>query len=147
MDPADANAGGSIGIIVDIASNDCVTAVSPGDGGAFEDPDTGETTSAGLPPSSQSCAESIDRRKTCNEWLVRNYRPLAIFAYGPIRVSQPITEDYIGEVEIDRDLAFALFPEYWIFSAHKGRFLEYDRQHRRWNEVTFVAIMAATPAA
>jgi hypothetical protein len=33
MDSIDANAGGSIGLIVDIASNDCVTAVGPSDGG------------------------------------------------------------------------------------------------------------------
>jgi hypothetical protein len=98
VDPADANAGGSIGIIVDIASNDCVTAVSAGDGGAFEDPDTGETTSVGLPPSAESCARSIDERKTCNEWLVRNYRPIAIFAFGPIRVSQDVYASHPGQL-------------------------------------------------
>ena len=37
VDPGDANAGGGIGIILEIASNDCLTAVSAGDGGAFEE--------------------------------------------------------------------------------------------------------------
>jgi hypothetical protein len=52
-----------------------------------------------------------------------------------------------GEVEIGRDAAFALFPEYRIFSVHEGSFVEFDGQNGRWNEVTYATIMAATPIA
>lgn len=140
MEPGDANAGGSIGLIVDVASNECVTAVGPHDGGGFEDPDTGETVSAGWPPTAETCAESIDRRTSCNEWVVRNYRPIGIFAFCPIRVSKPG-----GEVPIDEDAAFGLFPEYRIFSVRDRSFVEYDRQARDWKEVTYAEVMAATP--
>jgi hypothetical protein len=65
--------------------------------------------------------------------------------FGPIRVSQPIADDYTDEVEIDRDAAFALSPEYRIFPARKGRSPEYDREHRRWSPVSYTTIMTAAP--
>jgi hypothetical protein len=140
MEPGDANAGGSIGLIVDIPSNDCVTAVGPHDGGGFEDLN-GETVSAGLPPTAETCGISIDRRTSCNEWVVRDYRPVGIFAFCPIRVSGPA-----GEGPIREEAAFELFREYRIFSVRNGSFVEYDRQARGWKEVTYAEIMAATPA-
>jgi len=94
---------------------------------------------------SEGCPRSIDHRTGCNEWLVRNYRPIAIFVFGPIRVSQPIADNYTNDVEIDRDAAFALSPEYRIFSARKGRSLEYNREHRRWSPVSYTTIMTAAP--
>ncbi len=89
MDPADANAAGSIGIIVDIPSDDCVVTVGANDDGTSCNPVTGEIISGGFPPTAESCARSIDERTTNNEWYVRGFRPLAIFVYGPIWVRHP----------------------------------------------------------
>jgi hypothetical protein len=103
--------------------------------------------SAGLPPTAETCADSIDCRTACNEWVVPNYRSIAIFAFGPIRVSQPIAEDYVDEVDVDRDVAFALFPEYGSSRRTRVRFQEFDRQNRRWNEVSyFSSTLARRPA-
>jgi hypothetical protein len=85
MHPADANAGGSIGIIVDVPSEGCVITVGPDDGGTSHNPETGEILSGGFAPTSESCARSINDRKSSNEWLVRDFRPIARFAFLPIR--------------------------------------------------------------
>jgi hypothetical protein len=74
MDPADANAGGSIGIIVNIPSNDCVVTVGSGDDGTSCNPVTREIISGGFVPTPESCARSIDQRRTSNEWYIRGYR-------------------------------------------------------------------------
>lgn len=140
MNPEDANAGGSIGILVDIDGNDCVTAVGPGDGGAYTDPTTGQLVSAGLPPTPENCARSIDNRVTANEWSVKNYRVVGIFAFLPVLVRQAFAEDIVVEDRIDHDSAFAHFPDLRVFSVHKGRFMEYDRQH--WREVAYADILA-----
>jgi hypothetical protein len=141
MDPADANAPGSIGIIVDIPPDDCVITVGTGDDGTSCNPVTGEIISGGCPPTSESCARSIDKRTTSNEWYIRGFRPLAIFVYGPIWVRHPEG----GEVPAERDLAFGQFPDCRIFSAREGKFVEFDRGTGRWTEVTYDTIMGATP--
>jgi hypothetical protein len=141
MDPADANAAGSIGIIVDIPSDDCVVTVGTGDDGTSCNPETGEIISGGYPPKPESCARSIDGRTTSNEWYIRGFRPLAIFAFEPILVRHPEG----GEVPVERDLAFAQFPDCRIFSALDGRFVEFDRGTGKWIPVTYDKIMDATP--
>jgi hypothetical protein len=141
MDPADANAPGCIGIIVDIPSDDCVITVGTGDDGTSCNPLTGEIISGGYPPTPESCVRSIDERTTSNEWYIRGFRPLAIFVYGPIWVRHPEG----GEVPVDRDLAFGQFPECRIFSARDGKFVEFDRGTGEWMPVTYETIMEATP--
>ncbi|WLA63799.1 hypothetical protein [Bradyrhizobium diazoefficiens] len=140
IDPADANAGGSIGIIVDIHSNDCVVTVGPNDDGTSVNPTTGEFISGGYPPTPERCAWSIDGRKTSNEWFVRDYRPIGIFAYGPILVRGQSG----GEGEVPRDAAFACFPQFRIFSARGGQFIEFDSETKKWNPVSYDTIMNAT---
>jgi hypothetical protein len=76
-----------------------------------------------------------------NEWYVRGFRPLAIFAFEPIRVKHPNG----GEVPLERDLAFSQFPGCRIFSALEGRFVEFDRGTGDWMPVTHETIMDATP--
>lgn len=141
MDPADANAGGSIGIIVDIPSNDCVVTVGASDDGTSVDPLTGEIISGGLVPTLQSCTRSIDERRTSNEWLVRDYRTVGIFAFSPILIRHPCG----GETPIAPEIAFASFPEFRIFSVLNGQFVEFDRNTKGWNVVSYYSIMDATP--
>jgi hypothetical protein len=141
MDPADANAPGSIGIVVDILSDDCVVTVGTGDDGTSFNPVTGDIISGGYPPTSESCARSIDKRTTSNEWYIRGFRPLAIFVYGPILVRHPEG----GEVPVERDLAFGQFPDCRIFSARDGKFVEFDHGTQRWISVTYETIMGVTP--
>jgi hypothetical protein len=141
MDLAAANAGGSIGIIVDIPSDDCVVTVGAIDDGTSCNPKTGEIISGGFVPTPESCARSIDERKTSNEWLIRGFRPLAIFAFGPILVRHPGG----GEMSLERDLAFGQFPDCRIFSVLEGRFVEFDRETRQWTPVTYDTIMGAAP--
>ncbi|MGY3618078.1 hypothetical protein [Bradyrhizobium sp. USDA 10063] len=143
MHPADANAGGSIGIIVDIPSNDSVVTVGANDDGTSFNPSTGEIISGGYTPTSESCARSIDERRTSNEWLVRGYRTVGIFAFGPILVRHFTG----GEGEVDRDAAFACFPQFRIFSVHGGQFVEFDRETRKWSPVSYDTIMSASPRA
>jgi hypothetical protein len=141
MDPADANAAGSIGIVVDIPSDDCVITVGANDDGTSCNPQTAEIISGGFAPSPESCARSIDERTSSNEWLVRGFRPVAIFAFVPIWVRHPEA----GEVPLNRDLAFGQFPGCRIFSALEGRFVEFDRGTGEWMPVTYETIMNATP--
>jgi hypothetical protein len=143
MHPADANAGGSIGIIGDIPSNDSVVTVGANDDGTSFNPSTGEIISGGYAPTPESCARSIDERTTSNEWLVRGYRAVGIFAFGPIFVRR----FFGGEGEVDRDAAFACFPQFRIFSVHGGQFVEFDRVAGRWNPVSYDTIMSASPPA
>lgn len=143
MHPADANAGGSIGIIVDIPSNDSVVTVGANDDGTSFDPSTGEIISGGYAPTPESCARSIDERTTSNEWLVRGYRTVGIFAFGPILVRHFSG----GEGLIDREAAFACFPQFRIFSVLGGQFVEFDGTTRTWTQISYDAIMSAVPLA
>jgi hypothetical protein len=48
-------------------------------------------------------------------------------------------------VPVERDLAFGQFPDCRIFSALKGRFVEFDRDTGKWIPVTYDTVMGATP--
>jgi hypothetical protein len=139
MHPADANAGGSIGIIVDIPSNDSVVTVGANDDGTSFNPSTGEIISGGYAPTPESCARSIDERTTSNEWLVLGYRTVGIFSFDPIWIRHPSG----GEVKIARDAAFACFPHFRIFSVLDGQFVEFDRGTGQWTPISYDAIMSA----
>jgi hypothetical protein len=52
------------------------------DDGTSCNPQTGEIISGGFAPAPESCARSINDRTASNEWLVRRFRSLAIFAFG-----------------------------------------------------------------
>jgi hypothetical protein len=95
---------------------------------------------SGYAPTPESCARSIDQRRTSNEWLVRGFCTVGIFAFGPILVRNFSG----GEGKVDRDAAFACFPQFRIFSVHGGQFVEFDREAGRW---TYGTIMSASPRA
>jgi hypothetical protein len=65
---------------------------------------------------------------------------VGIFAFGPILVRHPSG----GETQIARDVAFACFPEFRIFSVLDGRFVEFDREAMQWSPVSYETIMSAT---
>jgi hypothetical protein len=65
MHSVDANAGGSIGIIVDIPSNDSVVTVGANDDGTSFNPSTGEIISGGYAPTPESCAQRHFGRPDC----------------------------------------------------------------------------------
>ena len=102
---------------------------------------SGEVISGGFPANPESCARSIDERTTSNEWLVRNFRTIAIFAFEPIWVRHPDG----GDVPLPRDTVFRLFPEYRIFSARNDQFVEFNRDTCEWTPVSYDTIMSATP--
>jgi hypothetical protein len=124
-----------------IFPNDCVVTVGPNDDGTFYNPETDEIISGGFVPTAESCARSIDERKTSNEWLIRRYRPIAIFAFEPIWVRHPLG----GDVPMDRDTVFGFFSKCRIFSGKGDQFVEFDPDTRTWKPVTYDTIMGATP--
>jgi hypothetical protein len=126
IDPADANAVGRIGIILDFGDRDSVCAVHPSDCGTYRDAD-GNLQYDGDPPTPECCAKSIDRLTGNNEWVVKRFRPAGIFLFRPIlaqmRPPSPV------EREIDVQTAIAPFFNLRIFSTQTGRFVEYDREN------------------
>lgn len=75
--PVDANAAGSVGIVVDV-DEQSVIRVDHTDSGFIDG-----VGSAGRSPTAVTCAASIDRRTTSNEWLVRDFKQLGIFVFLP----------------------------------------------------------------
>jgi hypothetical protein len=125
---------GSIGIVVDIGPITVVTSVSAGDSGS------NPKGSLGVVPNEQSCADSIDRRLTSNEWRVQDYQPVGIFILPPIVVRQVsnVNGDLVaGEVGIDLAHAIAPFLDKRIFSANRRTFLELDRVSGEWRSVGY----------
>jgi hypothetical protein len=120
---------GAIGVVVDLQPGSVVDSVSPsGDGGSF-----GENNRAkgfvGIPPTPESCAESIDRRVTSNEWRVRDYVPIGIYFIPPIvvrRVFQVDGEwDYSDEL-LSRKQAMPHFKNQRFVSHNDWNFFEFD---------------------
>jgi hypothetical protein len=143
-DPALANACGSVGIAADITDGLSVLTVGPSDDGTYWDSKTGDWISGGVPPTADSCARSIDDRKTANEWFVKDYRVIGLFVYFPILVRQKYTlegSQIIAENEIDFEAVLQAFPGERIFSAHKGGFTEFDRTTGQWRPREYAAIL------
>jgi hypothetical protein len=134
---------GAIGIAVDLRSRSVVESVSPsGDQGAF-----GEDNSAngfGVPPTPESCADSIDRRVTSNEWRVRDYVPIGIYFIPPIvirRVFQVNGEwDYEDEL-LNRKQAMSHFPDQRFFTHNHRDFFEFDQDGVATRVVKYDEIM------
>ena len=128
--PADANAGGSVGIVVDIKEEGSVITVDAGDSGS------GASGSLGKPPTSQTCADSIDNRRTSNEWWVQDYMPLGVFMFLPayVFVKGPSGQ---GECPIDQAGILKAFSADRIFSTDGCRFTEYDRSAGTWLPISY----------
>jgi hypothetical protein len=126
ISPGEANADGSVGLIVDVAEVGSVVSVSPGDsaGGGFGDP-----------PSQEACAASIDRREFSNEWRIKNYTPRGIFVFEPllVYVYRPRRADKV----VSLSTVLEAFPEERIFSSRQGTFIQYDRITRLRQPVTY----------
>ena len=129
--PAEANAGGSIGIVVDINDTGSVHTVDPGDSGSGL-----RIGSGGNSPDARSCADSISQRKSVNEWWVQDFTPLGVFIFEPAMV---FVKDPSAQGERDADLAEVLreFPDDRIFSVTAGSFTEYDRGAAAWLPVAY----------
>jgi hypothetical protein len=91
----------------------------------------------------RKAAPGASTSESSNEWLVRGYRAVGIFAFGPIFVRHFSG----GEGKVDRDAAFACFPEFRIFSVDGGQFVEFDREAGSWSPVSYDTIMSASPRA
>lgn len=146
MRAADANAGGSVGIVVDVCDVGSVVTVGPSDDGTYFDEASGTYVSGGSPPSQDACDVSFDKRTTANEWWVKNYIVVGIFVFCPIMVrarqdlaftSGPI----IAEQEIRFDQVLSDFPDQRVFTARYGQFFEFDRARQSWSQVQYEAIL------
>jgi len=136
-----ANAGGSVGVIVDIKETGSVISVGPGDDGTKAQSD-GNHQTGGSPPSADACAKSIDDRLTANEWFVQDFVPLGIFVFLPARVFVRSAEGtFQGEREATLDEILAAFPNQRMFGSHAGAFLEYIRTERRSRPVEYPEIV------
>ena len=142
------NAGGCIGILVDISGNHCVDSVSFLDSGSYSDPNTKTRQSSGISPTLSNCKNSIDKRQGYNEWNVKNYEVIGIFVFEPIYVRGEASfnlgngpENTIVEQLISLEHALEHFPKYRFFTANSGQFQEYSRSGGRWQEVAYSSII------
>jgi hypothetical protein len=132
----EANAGGSVGLVVDIRDEGSVIRVCSSDCGTDPSGD-----GFGQDPSEKACAESIDQRNGGgshgnNEWCVQNYTSIGIFVFRPPYVFTPN-----GERESSLAEVLSEFPEDRIFSNGDGSFQEYNRVTDQWISVVYCEIV------
>lgn len=140
----EANAVGSVGIIVDIQDDDCVLTVGQSDDGTFYDTKSGEWVSGGSPPTADACTHSIDKRKGANEWFVKNYVPIGIFLFSPVHVRQACkigTDTVYAEGEVGIANVIEHFPCLRVFTVCSGVFQELDRDTGQWMPVSYGDIL------
>lgn len=141
--PAYANAGGSVGLVVDIEDFGSVVSVGPHDDGTRAGTN-GNHQTGGRPPSAVECARSIDERTTANEWFTQDFAAIGIFTFLPARVF--VRGGVIqGEKDSSLEEVAREFPDDRIFSVNKGRFIEFDRLANEWRPVPYDAIVPADP--
>jgi hypothetical protein len=138
--PEDANAQGSVGIVVDIPTDDCVIAVAPGDYGVHFDLTAESKVLSGAASDAVECARSIDERRSSNDWWVTNYRMLGIFIFEPALAFRLLT-DVVIEVQVPMEKVLSDFPDERIFSIRNGRFVEYNRNFDAWIPSTYSKIV------
>lgn len=134
--PADANAAGSVGLVVDIKDASSVVSVDWTDSGS------NGLGSLGHTPDAQNCADSIAKRTSSNEWWVQDYIPIGIFLFLPARVFVKQNGQQ-GEVPVDFPAILAAYPDDRIYSVFNGSFVEYDRGADRWLPTTYDQIVPA----
>lgn len=133
--PADANAAGSVGLVVDISDQGSVLSVDSSDSGSI--PQLG---SLGLAPTPESCERSIRERTSINEWWVQNFYTLGIFVFLPADVFVK-WDGGQGERPANLQEVLREFPHDRILSASNGKFAEYDRATETWNAVSYADIV------
>lgn len=134
--PADANAGGSVGLVVDVKDAGSVAAVDRADSGS------NSYGSLGLTPNAANCTDSIEKRTSSNEWWVQDYKPLGIFVFLPARVFVTINGQQ-GEVDVDLPKVLAAYPADQIYGVSNGSFVAYDRGANCWYPTTYDRIVPA----
>jgi hypothetical protein len=139
IDPANANAVGCVGIILDVNDQNSVCAVHPSDCATSRDPD-GDLQYDGDDPTAESCAKSIDRRTSSNEWVVKQFGVVGIYVFQPIYV-QTMPPGSV-ERQISLQMAFAPFSGLRVFSSQNGQFVELDRQSGEWSPVEYGSIIS-----
>lgn len=145
----EANAGGSVGMVVDIRDFDSVVTVGAGDDGTDFLPDN-TVQSGGSPPSACACARSINNRidptgvkeDRSNEWFVKNYLPIGIFVFD----STHVFIAGAGERPCSLDEVLNAFSSDRIFGTNGTSFTEWDRTSKTWNPVTYEDIVATGPS-
>ncbi|MBM1556220.1 hypothetical protein JQV19_06100 [Sulfitobacter mediterraneus] len=135
--PAEAAACGSVGIIVDLEPASSIISVHHGDGGSngrIRSPGMGSTASI------ESCENSIlNRFAGHNEWYLSGARAVGIFCFVPPMVYLR----GLGEAEYHHLSVANDFPDERIFSAHKGKFLELERDNTQWAARSYGEIVPA----
>lgn len=138
----EANAGGSVGIVVDITEAS-VVAVGPGDDGS--DTRGASISTSGKDPTPETCANSIDKRidpegrkeDGVNEWLVKDYVTLGVFVFPNPHVwmagrgDRPTScAELLQTFECER-----------LFRVSTEAFIELDRRSGTWLPVTYDQIV------
>jgi hypothetical protein len=130
---------GSVGLLVDIGNNTIIKSVSSGDSGS------NSNDSLGWPPNRRTCAESIDKRETSNEWHIQDYVPIGIFVWEPVLVRKLVKfqdHEVSSEVCISLKECISKFPDQRIFSVNDVSFLEYNRANVTWIYIEYDAIFS-----
>ena len=120
------NAGGCIGILVDISGNHCVHSVSFLDSGSYSDPNTKTRQSSGISPTLSNCKNSFE--------------PIYVRGEASFNLGNG-PENTIVEQLISLEHALEHFPKYRFFTANSGQFQEYSRSGGRWQEVGYSSII------
>jgi hypothetical protein len=138
QNPGDANGAGCVGIVLDVRNEGSVCAVHPSDCATSQDSD-GNLQYDGYDPTAEFCAQSLDRRQSNNEWVVKNFEVVGIFLFQPIVVQTRPPGS--AERKIDLQAAIAPFPDHRIFSTENGHFVELDRDSGGWVPVDYASII------
>ena len=146
MAPHEANAAGSVGIMVDVNDAGSVVTVGPSDDGTYFDKTTGSFVSGGNPVSQATCDASIGQRRTANEWFVKNYTVIGLFVFFPIWVRQKrivshCPDTVMAETEIPLELILSEFQRERVVTVHQGHLWEYDRTARSWRPTDYDSIV------
>jgi hypothetical protein len=145
---------GSVGMVVDLGTNTVIESVHHADSGSSS------SGSLGLPPTLENAAASIDRRRTSNEWELRNYIPVGILILEPVFVRKafildghkPVEVEFnqeayragtqiLQEGKISLEEAVGHFGTERIFKMSENGFLEFDRRSSDWRPVSYGAII------
>jgi len=132
------NAIGCIGLVLDLVEPNSLVAASSNDCGSIENNGT-RIVQREVDITVSDLENSIADRQlgSHNEWVLRNFRILGVFAVPPFEISIqckmprpegapdyfPINEDVIGINQTNLDAVRLLFPELPMYTFHQGQIL------------------------
>lgn len=96
----DRNATGCVGVVIDLQTSKSLVAVDSSDCGSIENDEGVRIVACECDITSTEVDESITRRKrtSYNEWVVRNFNVIGIFATQPYEVSKRQIPDFPPEM-------------------------------------------------